>query len=591
MKSRLLSSATALVLLLGLASTSLFAQITDATSVDFQIKAPTSLWRTTTSGAAEDTVGRPMDALVTWESGNQASGLTTYSVILPGGTVTDLELLEGGGVSMKYVESGQTGEIINVIPAENITVLDPNPLDDENDEYDASARPTVRIMANRDIVNYTRFYIIITDGIYFGKSVAGANTADYDALGDDQPNMVISYENSDQAGTTYTDSTSFYLTNDRADGVAYNEDVKGFITGQVWPSVDSLIIVDRFGNYVPMFMNSGNDSLLIMVDEDLGSFTSELVDQASFAQADLDTLGVGNIVRLMGGVHALVNTFQTQDSTANLTHSIDYTTGDADQQNDDNIVVPIYLSDTPSAGYTVAPYPALLGLTFDRSSEVTDGDTVYFYVYVGTRGLDEDDDYATYLGEESDRTTIIKKVSYASAAEQEIGSIELTLSGEIDTEEGDPAALPAAYNNALALNAGGGTATVTIKNIFGDPFASAEVGTDSDELVYELSYVDLTPDDPDDPTEIVGYEVNSDMTDMMQDGGAVTSDYTRDASLLVLEDLIDGNTIAGDAVTTDANGVLDLGTVVYLGTTSHPLLEAIKLKVTQRALRVSAMKW
>ena len=96
MKSRLLSSATALVLLLGLASTGLFAQITNTGSIEFMIATYDQDDGLVDLGykfasADHDTVGHKMDVAVRWDAPSQFLTQVTYTITLPVGTVVSDE--------------------------------------------------------------------------------------------------------------------------------------------------------------------------------------------------------------------------------------------------------------------------------------------------------------------------------------------------------------------------------------------------------------------------------------------------------------------------------------------------------------------
>ena len=95
MKSRLLSSATALVLLLGFVSTNLFGQITTAASVEFMVQSysaddiATAAGFQLSSAANNDTVGRKMDVAVRWDAPEQFLTEVTYTITLPKGTILE----------------------------------------------------------------------------------------------------------------------------------------------------------------------------------------------------------------------------------------------------------------------------------------------------------------------------------------------------------------------------------------------------------------------------------------------------------------------------------------------------------------------
>ena len=92
MKSRLLSSATVLVLLLGLVSTNLFGQITNVASVGFLVKSFSRTGVATmpapeTASTGLDTVGRAMEVLARWETPSQFLASVEYMITFPKGTV------------------------------------------------------------------------------------------------------------------------------------------------------------------------------------------------------------------------------------------------------------------------------------------------------------------------------------------------------------------------------------------------------------------------------------------------------------------------------------------------------------------------
>ncbi|MBN2289222.1 MAG: T9SS type A sorting domain-containing protein [Candidatus Glassbacteria bacterium] len=581
MKSRFLAST--LVMLLGLFSTNLFAQLSDATTVDFLLKndltgAP---YRTTTT-AREDTVGHPALWKFTWEAGSQAKDVTTYRFTFPEGTVTDQEELEDEGILVTYTFSAEN-IVTNYVPAANIQVTG-NPL---GSSYSASTPPVIVITAHRDWNSYARYDVEFVSGLYHGSSVTGINRYSYNGT-DDQGNMLVKFKHSDLT-TTFQDSTSFYISNDAADSVYYNSSIGGFVSGQYWPGGDSIMVVDRFGNFVRDFFDDTDDSLIISVGSSVGTFTSRLVNNgvASVPQALLDTLGAGNKIRFQGSGAAFHSSFSSNallDSTAGgaatgkLYQQVDIngtnTWAVRAKENDDLINVPLFLGNTTPR--TASPYPYTLGVKLTTATAVEEGDTISITINLGSKDASRQS-AGTLLGVPANRTVTIRRVLYESDVSDLIGEIVLTMPEVTALGTQNP------YYNGLPLSTTG-AATLTIKDKFGDLFAAKDVGTETDKLVFELRYLTLTYDDDgdsDDYGEITGWTQNSTMTGILHDGTSI-GDFDRPATHFLDPsgtDIFVADTIKGADATTSSSGVLTFSSVRYYGTTSHPNNEAIRVVV------------
>ncbi len=80
MKSRFLTTAAALFLLLGLIAGDAFAQLTDASAVTFSIRQTSSdAWRIASANA--DTVGKPVQVKVAFGSGSQTKDISRLKKI------------------------------------------------------------------------------------------------------------------------------------------------------------------------------------------------------------------------------------------------------------------------------------------------------------------------------------------------------------------------------------------------------------------------------------------------------------------------------------------------------------------------------
>lgn len=536
MKSRLLSSATALVLLLGFVSTNLFGQVTNAASIEFMVQSYSAADIATTAGfqllsAGDDTVGRKMDVAVRWDAPEQFLTEVTYTITLPKGTV--LEESVEDNVYITYKDIG-TEVTIKVDPAKVIT--DGNSLA----SYSPTKWPVVVVADNNTFDSGPdgkgkTVTVKLLGGIYIGKSLSDVNSEGT------APNkrMKFSLEHSASAGTVNSDVTNFYAVNDLADGVVLNDAVTGYIDQATnWSNIDSLAFVDRFGNYVPDFMTLNVDTLQISVGEGAGQFA----DSADAAVAPTaGTLGVhsnnymeysetdSTVIKLSGGLGAVIAGMGGADDIYHQCATAK------------SMVIFLGAPSTSSGG--------ALGLTFDAPGGATE--TKFTFTLIGPWIASD-----TILGVGASGVTEVTRDILPPEAAKDIGSLELATT-----------ATGANYNGE-ALS---GDLELTLLNRFGEAFEGV-VGTVCDSVLITFEYWDATYDDD---AEEWSWAVNETLTGLLNSGGPVTSVYSRPATTLNGTGISAGeNVVSGGNI---ASGVTTLTTPTYLGTTSHPYGDSIKV--------------
>ncbi len=531
MKSRLLSSATALVLLLGFVSTNLFGQITNAASVGFLVKSFSRTGVATTEGsqtasAGLDTVGRGMEVFARWETPSQFLTSVDYTITFPKGTV----LFANAEDSVYINYKDNTSEVqIKVDPA-NVAVV-------ANDTagYLSGKTPSIKVTDYNTFSGDKVVTVKMLKGIYIGKSLGDVNSEGT------APNkrMKFSLEHSASAGTVISDVTNFYAVNDLVAGVQVNTDVTGYIDNATnWSNIDSLAFVDRFGNYVPDFMSgaSQEDTLTIGVPEGAGAFA----DSAEADSALLRTAGT-----LLPHTNGYMAYTGDPDSTLELTLSSGGGFGTGANviyhQRTASKSVVIYL------GAVTLNSDGALGLTFDAPTGATE--TKFTFTVVGPRV-----NSGTVLNVDATAVTEVTRDILPVEEEKKIGTLVLAT-----------AATGTNYNGE-ALSGG---FTLTLKNIFGESFDGGAVGTISDSVSLTLKYRKGTYDVDE---EEWSYAIDPTLTGLLTSGGLVTSVYTRPATELTGTGISDAMNVVGLTLTA---GVCTVAAPVYLGTTSHPIGDSI----------------
>ncbi|MFC1544568.1 T9SS type A sorting domain-containing protein [Gemmatimonadota bacterium] len=539
MKSRLLSTAAAMFLLLGLVSTSAFAQISSSAAVNFYIQSydidedVAATWHDLTS--TNDTIGRKIDVLAQWTTASQSLSSIVYTLVLPAGTVLDSTALGG---TYLYIYDGAfygtgpgalaTGAAQTVLVDTADITLGVNMLDD----YGEDSRPWIKVASNVIVSTEKTFQLRLTEGVYIGKLVAEINSSDNDF-------MEFSFATSGQAGTTFEDNDVTGLTaiNGLPEGVRFNTAIRGYVDGGAFSVNDSIVFIDIFGNEVPDFPLSSaaaETELTISVATGAGTFS---------LGATPTTTGI---------------------AAANLSL-------DADEE-----VVTVMFDDTPVGDVTATGVAAADGFLHDGTtnrwiilggSATTQGGLQLSFDGVDTQDsttfiveLVADDDptgaplaSGEILGEEVDLTSTIKRARLADDADEEIGTVTVTHVRGGDTYVGG------------VLNAT--TFTIALKNIFGEAFTTETIGTGTAPLAYKFEYESWVEDGDDDVATI-----DDAKTTLLQSGGAVSSKYTMSAATFdetVNTDVFDGMNIEGTMV----GGVLDIHTAslpVYMGLASHP---------------------
>ncbi|HUU27484.1 MAG TPA: T9SS type A sorting domain-containing protein [archaeon] len=630
MKSRLFSSTTVIFfLLLGLVSTNLFAQITDASSVDFTIRAYGvggsnvlgGGYRTVSDAISADTVGHKFDLMVKWEAPRQElSGGVYYTVTFPAGTALYSTALKDNGIKItyRYWDSGtsQTVESQFYVQSADIEVLESN--DTTTASYESDVAPRVKI---KDVNTFSDKRVVEMEflkGIWYGKSVTDVNEyfdEDYDT---DQGYMKIRLSHSSttlQEGN-FVDSTSFYVENDLADHVTLNENITAIATTSFWPDVDSVIVVDRFGNYVPDYFEGPKDELWIYAATDQGDFTSTptkatgagaawdgafdptpgttsyrgdtyitLRQSLTTADAYRDTLyfygangtHLGTISEDEDGVWDITN--DEPVTAQNLIHQIvpDLNAGDGSR-------VILYLGQ-----YGADSKLGTYGIKFTAEDDV---DSVEFtfklvsadptasleYLYSMAQGR--------LLNVPATNKTVVKLGILSTDVAYQVGSITFDASGPKWTKSTNTNFM---YNGRSSTDAGLGTFKISLLDKFGDKFddltmsGSSESKSGIEKVVLDFRAVDLTYYAKGEKVgstlkeyQVKSYTWNNTRTGILKSGTTVGG-YSRPATHFKYSSgttKIGGDTLKEFSV---ASSVVDLSTLVYLGTTSHPDAEAIQL--------------
>ena len=545
MKSRFLSSITGLmVLLLGLVTSNLFAQISDITTVDFEImpynvnNSPLSAFSNTASGA--DTAGYKFSTKITWEARQDLAA--EYTITFPKGAVLYAsEVVDS--VFLKRID--QSGTSVVQVSSSAITVLSAN----DTTGYSSTIRPSIKISDSATFSGVKKYELYIYKGVRFPKSVSLANES---ALQGSYKNMKMSFNHSISSPSSVTDST-FYLLPGKPDGVVLNSGVTGYIDDTSWPSVDSLVVVDRFGNTIgnvtgTTFMGSTADTIQISVASGEGKFDDAAVVTGSVAYTNnlIKYNSDSTAILLVGNSNANAGLDTDAETTtydpAALYHVLD--NGDDAQK---SLVVIL-----GNRGTTAGTSVGAVNLSFDAVSGKDS--TAFVFTLKGPNVAS-----VKVLNEAADNVTTVGRDILPSTASKNIGSLDLSLSSA------------GPFYNALPMFTGANDANfyIEIKNVFGDKFSSSgELGTVSDSVVFEFRY--MTGADT----------LNSDMTTTVQNGGSVNSVYTRPASRFK-DPLVDetdrgdwsdktdgnnGNYLVGGQF--DANSRVNLGYSVYYGTTS-----------------------
>ena len=508
MRSRLLSTAAALFLLLGLVSTSAFAQISSSASVNFFIRtydnattpALVSNWHATT--ATTDTVGHKFDAIAQWITAGQALGSVSYTVTFPKGTV--LETAAADSVFLRFYTGAYT-ELAQGTPQE-IEVSSSNVVVNANPEsaYSATAVPSITVTDGTILSSETTVQIVVYAGLKIGSLVANVNNSAQDY-------MKWTLRSSTQASTVFSDSSSLRALPDRVDGVVFNTAIAAYIDGPAksFPAADTIIFVDRFGNKRPF--NAAADSIQISVPTGAGWWN---IDSADTKNSTLTAMADGNLK------------YPTAtDSTTILIKALN------------SYVAGVYGNNTgflhDSTGVTY-PYTMMLlgsdktgatintgglGLAFDG---VATQDSTTFTVTVKGPNVAS----GTLLGVAADGVSSIRRARLADAASKQIGSLSLTW----------------ANNGTNPTYVGGkldGSLTITIKNIFGANFAANSViGTDTDPVAYRFLYIDSL--EAVDATK-TGYLTSGKQVNSIYSMPATTLNYFTAAQVTANKDSIDGS--------------------------------------------------
>ncbi len=552
MKSRFLASLTvALTLLLGLVSSNLLAQITSASSVKFYLKSfnqdggmVNPGWRSSTT-AGEDTVGHLVNVRASFDA-SQPLTSADYTISFPAGTVVQPTAKDS--VYIQYTEAGSTAPVEVKVDASKITITAGN----DTSGYSSTIIPSIKITDNNTWSTTKQVQITFYKGIYFGKSVLNANVG---VSGSASKKMKFGVLHSITPGNvTYYDSTNFYVVNDKASTVRLNSSVTSILDNGYFPNGDSLVILDRFGNFVPNWGGVANiDTLRISVASK--TTVGQFLATPQFTTANLPF--TNNFLKFSSDSTSIIFVSQTdgnggQNVDAGLAYSNDdmyhvvQHTGATG--NDFKKAVIIFLGE--EAALQAAPASgATAGVKFDAVSTT---DTVRFtYTIAGTNAA-----VGTLLNTPAGNVTYTtRSVSTASTT---IGSLAISTVPTGTT-----------YNGGTLCS--GAVWKMTLKNVFGDPFNAQTVGTGTDSIRIIFKYRRSGA-------------VNATMTSLLQAGGQITSQYTRAASRLYDGALTAGTftTVSGGeygvkmkGLATDASGVVTLTGAKYMGTTSHPQNDSI----------------
>ncbi len=545
MKSRLLSTAAAMFLLLGLIAGNAFAQLTDPSAVSFTIRKTSSDgWRG--ASADIDTVGRPFQLQVDFAVGVQTKDISRYVVTLPVGTATDSAMLENGNITLNY-NTGGGGLVTDILTAGQIAIVDVN--EPDAGVYSATKQPSLILTAPRD-VSSAAITIKIVGGLTFGSTLAASNSHGL-ATADEQPNLYFGLVVTDTPTDTVAETSNFFLKNDKANGVVYNTAVAAILTGAVLSNSDSIGVVDRFGNYVPDFFGTADDSLLIHVAAAQGGFTLS-GDGGVLMSKTADNRELWGPVGLVAGdtIIAITRKAGGQNTVTGATWAaalgnsvndfdiINVTDGAANNANENNdlIHLPLWLgnSNATPAGNSA------LGITFTKDADMAIGDNVVFtFTVASTAG---DTAIGTYLNVAASNRTTMTRVLQASGDSKLIGGLVLTDNGGGDYYVGEPI-----------------TVGLTLTNIFGDVFSGATIGTAAlDSILISFEYSD-------------SMTVSTSKTTDLQGGVQVTSTKSTPAAIAISA-AITGNAIHSG--TTNGSGVTTV-TFQYLGMSTHNVNDSL----------------
>jgi|SaaInl7_200m_RNA_FD_contig_91_369689_length_10527_multi_11_in_0_out_0_3 hypothetical protein len=547
MRSRLLSTAAAMFLLLGLIAGNAFAQITDASAVKFSVRKTTSdVWRTTS--ANEDTVGRPTNLKVEFSIGQQTENISKYLVTLPVGTATDSALIENNGVTLSYTLSGG-GVITDILTAAQIAIVNVN--EPDAGVYSSTKQPSLLLTAPRDVTSNAAIAITISAGLYNGSTLSASNSHGL-ANADEQANTYFGLVVVDTPTDTIAQTDSFFLKNDLADGVVTNSSIGAILSGNVLSNSDSIGVVDRFGNYVPDFFDSSADSLKIFVSDAQGDFSltgdgGTLLVTAAGASRTL--VGDSIVAITDNGGNYNTGTPATTWAGALVTVATDFavvnvsdaSANNADE-NDDLKHIPLWLGDSnvsAAGNYNV-------GITFTKDADMAVGDSVSLVFSVTG-----DTATGTYLNVAADHQTTVKRVLQASTDSKLIGTIAVADAGDGDYYVGE----------TITLN-------VTVKNLFGDAFSGATIGSTSlDSLSIAFEYSESST-------------INATTTGLLQSGQQVTSTKSQPAAMAISASKIAGSTIYSSAASSGA-GVVAVP-FQYLGMSTHTAKDSLAIIITAK---------
>ncbi len=458
MRSRLLSTAAALFLLLGLVSTSAFAQVSSSANVNFFVKSFSSdgastggFHQSTNTGVtAQDTVGRKFDVKAQWYTASQNQSSIVYTINFPVGTVLMADAADS--VFLAF----HTGDTLSVSP-QRILVDPSNVTMVQNDTsgYLFTKVPSISVTDNTILTHDYLVELEVYKGLYFGSTADSVNNA---------PNgkMTFTLEISTQAGESFVDTTSLKVYNDLAGGVTFNTAIGAYIDDPTvtWTGADTIVFVDRFGNLVPDYPAAG-DSMVISVASGAGLFN---LDSTNAAVVGVSNLTLGGVT--YGGATGIEDS--TEVRIRDMSGGGQVATGyDANDGFIHNVGVS-YSKIVLGVGTAAAHTPGGLGLSFD--GEAGTDSTEFTFTLYGNVGEN------TVLNTAAGNSSAITRARLESAASKQIGSVTV------------------AYNDLGVTYVGGllnGELDITIKNIFGENFDDTDViGTDTDPLKYMFFYQD-----------------------------------------------------------------------------------------------------
>ncbi len=538
MKSRLLSTAAALFLLLGLVSTSAFAQVSSSDAVDFFIRTYQSDgdlistgWHNTAT--TEDTVGRKMDVRAEWETAAQSLSSVNYTVTLPVGTVLMADAADSVFLVI-YDGFSTVGTPQTILVSSSDVTLVQN----DTASYSGTKRPSITVTSTVQFDTDKTLRLEVYKGVYIGKLTSQVNSTTNNK-------MLFTLALSSQAGTTFDDSSSMAAINDLVDGVAFNSSIGGYIDDEdtPFPSSDTVLFVDRFGNNVPDYPSAAGDSIIISVPSGAGYFGVDSVDNAITGT----TANTSSIIEYLTATDSTKVIVRYDASLINTTASL--TATDLYHQLSGGTSTTLLLGMRSPASVTVGG----AGLSFngtDDQDSTTFTITVYGEVASGT-----------VINTAAANSSSITRERLASGDSKKIGSVSVAWT-------------PAAAKTYVGDFLGGGPGSslaITLTNIFGENFASSSViGTDTDPVSYKFLYMTFGTDTT----------INTDNTTALQSGKQVSSVYTMPAATLDYTtggtDVINGYNIEatiGASSTATITGAAS--TPIYLGMASHPVNDSI----------------